>query len=290
MSAGHGDVSSASAVLRVATANCLHGLDVRHGAPGPADEAALDALAGTLAGLEADVIALQEVDRHLARSDHVDQVAWLADRLGMHGVFAPALLGDPDRSWRPVPDEYPISEVTDPHPASGAYGIGLLSAFPIEAVHRRRLPGGRAGTRQPARRTTADGPPRPGWDFEPRVALRADIRTPSGVVAVTTAHLSYLPWRGLRQLIATGALAAAGDATAVVLGDFNLPPWAVRAALPGWRHAGGAETYPAAAPRMQVDHILVRGAVSAGVARPAGPLTSDHLPLVAVLPLRHTVR
>jgi endonuclease/exonuclease/phosphatase family metal-dependent hydrolase len=66
------------------------------------------------------------------------------------------------------------------------------------------------------------------------------------------------------------------------MGDFNLPPSAVALAARGWAGVGGAPTYPAAAPRLQVDQVLVRGARVTGV-RIGAAVTSDHLPVVATL-------
>jgi endonuclease/exonuclease/phosphatase family metal-dependent hydrolase len=269
---GKPDTGTETAV-RVATVNCLHGLDVRHGLPPPADAASLGVLADGLAALDADVIALQEVDRDLGRSSGLDQVAWLADRLALFGVFAAALLGDPDRGWVPPPAE---------DPGGGAYGVGLLSRYALTGVRRLRLPGGGAGERT--------GPPsrRPGWDDEPRVALRADVRVPGGPLAVTTTHLSYLPWRGTRQLMTAARLAGAGHRPAVLVGDLNLPVWVVRSCLPRWHHAGGGPTYPARAPRLRLDQLLTRGPVEPDDALTKPPLTSDHRPVVADLRMRHT--
>jgi endonuclease/exonuclease/phosphatase family metal-dependent hydrolase len=91
--------------LRVATYNLLHGLDVRSGR----DD--LDGAAEAIAGLDADVVAVQEVDRGLTRSGECDQIAELAARLDRTGIFVPALLGDPTARWargpgrsrRPIP-------------------------------------------------------------------------------------------------------------------------------------------------------------------------------------------
>ncbi len=37
--------------------------------------------------LDPDIIALQEVDRLMARTGRVDQVAWLGERLGYHSCL-----------------------------------------------------------------------------------------------------------------------------------------------------------------------------------------------------------
>lgn len=252
--------------MRVVTYNLLHGIDLATGQVG------LGAAAAALARLDADVVALQEVDRHLPRSGEVDQVAELAARLGLHGVFAPALAGDPDHRWQAL---------NGADPGGQGYGVGLLSRFPLEAVERTALPGGGDGERRrPARLGN------PGWDHEPRLALSAEVATPAGPLRVTTTHVSYLPWRGLAQ-VRRAAAAAAGPAghPALLLGDLNLPPWPVRLALRDWRHAGGAPTYPAWSPRVQVDQALVSGPVSVLGVEVAETTSSDHLPLVVRLRL-----
>jgi len=50
----------------------------------------LDQAADDRAALAPDVVMLQQVDRHAARSDDLDQAAVLAERLGMTSTFATA--------------------------------------------------------------------------------------------------------------------------------------------------------------------------------------------------------
>lgn len=271
------------ATVRIASYNLLHGIDLSGVVQGAAGGGAvgggaspridLGAAAEAIAALDADVVAVQEADRALPRSGGSDQVDELGALLGMHARFAPALLGSPDESWRAVGD-------TDP--GGPAYGVGLLSRWPLATCTRVALPGGGDSHR------SVSAPHRPGWpgyDREPRVGLRAVIDTDAGPLAVTTAHLSYLPWRGLAQLAAL-ARAADGKRPAVLVGDLNLPVWPVRALLAGrWRHAGGAATYPAWQPRVQVDQLLVRGGVRISDIAVATRTSSDHLPLVATLAL-----
>ena len=64
----------------------------------------LDLTVETLRSLDADVVALQELDRDQERSDRADQARSLGEALGMRWFYAPALLGqaeNPD-SWRPA--------------------------------------------------------------------------------------------------------------------------------------------------------------------------------------------
>lgn len=273
-----------TALLRVASYNLLHGIDLGSG------RVDVGRAAEVVAALDADVVAVQEVDRGLERSGGVDQVAEVATQAGLHGVFVPALLGDPDVRWEAVGD----ADTGGP-----AYGVGLLTRRPLVGVRRVALPGGGDGQRKPGAT-----PQNPGWDREPRTGAAIDVEVAGGTtVTVATTHLSYLPLRAIAQLRhllaeltahAAHAAHASQDASqdgehpAVLIGDLNLPAWGARLlARGGWRHAGGLATYPAWRPRVQLDHVLVHGTVSVRdiVVGARGP--SDHLPLVATLAVGH---
>ena len=77
----------------------------------------LDEVGTVLLGMNADVIALEEVDRGMKRSGSVDESEVLAKRLGAEHVFAGTLNFD-----------------------GGTYGIALLSKLPIVNVARFDLP------------------------------------------------------------------------------------------------------------------------------------------------------
>lgn len=250
--------------MRVATWNLLSAVD-------PADgQVKLDAVAAGIASLDAEAIALQEVDRCLARTGETDQLAELAGRLGYTGVYGPALLGEPGDRWE---------EVAGADPGGPAYGIGVLARRPPLGWRRLRLPGGGTGHRGRRARDRA-----PGWDAEPRVALQVELDLDGHHLWFTATHLSYMPWRGARQL--RNLLGAARRRRpAVVAGDLNLPPWAVRRLAPRWRWAGGGATYPADNPRVQIDHILGAG-VRLGTAHTHSLGVSDHIALVADVTLR----
>ncbi|HEX8520034.1 MAG TPA: endonuclease/exonuclease/phosphatase family protein [Pseudonocardia sp.] len=259
--------------VRVATFNLLSGRDVRFGA-----RFDLDAAAAAIDALDADVVAVQEVDRELDRSGRVHQVQELAALLDRTGVFAPALLGDPTLRWTRGPG-------ADPDPGGPAYGIGVLSRLPVTAVAVCPLPGGGPGQARP-RRPDARHPPIPYRDGEPRAALRVTVAAPWGPVAVTTAHLSFVPWRGRRQLATAAAFACGGAArAAVLLGDLNLPPNVVGRTLGrrGWRTGPTGPTFPSWRPALQLDHLLVRGDADLDDLHVGPPGPSDHLPLVGTV-------
>jgi endonuclease/exonuclease/phosphatase family metal-dependent hydrolase len=253
-------------LLRLASYNLLHGISLRTG------RVDLPSAAEAIAALGADVVALQEVDRGLPRTDAQDQVAELAALTGMHGLFTPALLGDPGTRWRAVAGD----DTGEP-----GYGVGLLSLLPLTAPQRIALPGGGDGER-----VRSASPQNPGWDREPRVALAVTLDAGGRAVRIATAHLSYLPWRGLAQLRVAAAAVARHGGPAALIGDLNLPAWPVRLALrDGWAHAGGPPTYPAWRPRVAVDQLLVRGGLVVRDVMAGAQATSDHRPLLATVAL-----
>src|SRR6478672_11980833 len=163
--------------VRLVTFNIHHGVgdDGRHD---------LARLAQVLAAADADVICLQEVDRHFGdRSENVDQGLLLARALDMQLAWGPAV-------DEPRPDGRP----------RGEYGNALLSRLPILVSDVHPLPG--AG--------------------EPRSALRTMIELDGGALWVTTTHLSRTggPERAA-QIAALVALHTEPMETGVLVGDFN---------------------------------------------------------------------
>lgn len=82
-----------SKYLRVVSYNIHHGTDV-YGNP------SLERIAEVLASLDADIIALQEVDMNHPRSGRKNQAAELARRLDMGYVFGAAKRYPPGSLWQ----------------------------------------------------------------------------------------------------------------------------------------------------------------------------------------------
>lgn len=235
--------------LRVATFNIHHGV----GSDGVLD---LGRTAAAVAALDADVVALQEVDRFWGqRSAHADQAGDLASRLGMHLAYGASL----ERAPRPGDD----------HPRQ--YGSALLSRHPVLAGGTTLLPRRRG---------------------EQRSLLDARITTPAGSVRVLVTHLQNRSRAERRSQARAIARAFAADGVPLVLlGDLNARPRArevrtlTRYLVDAWvvGGAGAGPTYPARAPGVRIDYVLVSPGLEVVYAHV--PLTdaSDHRPVVADL-------
>jgi endonuclease/exonuclease/phosphatase family metal-dependent hydrolase len=252
--------------VRLATFNILHGRSLSDGA------VRAERLAAAVAGLDADIIGLQEVDHAQPRSGLLDLTAIAAEALGApEHRFAAAVAGTPGETWAPWRGD---EETTHP-----LYGIALISRWPVLRWQVTPLPP--APVRSPVYV--------PGGGVlllkdEPRVLIAAVVETPNGPLTVANTHLSFVPGWNLRQL-RTAIRALRGlPAPRILLGDLNLPAGPARA-VSGWRPLARTATYPSPSPRVQLDHILAdpRGAERLGrVAQICAPqsVISDHRPLI----------
>jgi endonuclease/exonuclease/phosphatase family metal-dependent hydrolase len=242
--------------VRVGTLNLASGRD----AAGRSVDAA--ALRAALAGVDVDVLAVQEVDVGQPRSSGVDQPAEVAAALGATDWrFAAAVAGTPDpfRSWQPV--DPPVLRGAGEQPTGPHYGIALFSRSPVRRWSVRALGSGRARLpiRAPDPRT---GQPRVWWfPDEPRLAVAAELE---GCTVVGT-HLSFAPHTALWQLARLRRWARTLPGPVLLAGDLNLVG-PLPATVFGARRLVAEPTYPAAAPRVQFDHVL--GPASVGTERP----------------------
>ncbi len=226
--------------MRVLSLNLQRGL-LRDGSTTTADQ-----LASAFEGVDVDVLALQEVDRGQPRTGGVDQAGVIAEALGLpHVRFAATLTGDVRRA-RIAPARW--GDVDGP-----AYGLAIVSRWPVAAWFVRPLP--RLRPRYPV----VTGGRLRLRDDEQRGVLAAVITTPQGEVSIGSAHLSLL---GPVAAVQVGGLLRSMSTLptpAVVCGDLDLDPWALGPLARGWEMPR-ALTFPASAPRRQIDHALVRGA------------------------------
>lgn len=228
--------------LRVATWNLLHGRSVSDG------EVSEDALRAGAVELDADIVSLQEVDRHQARSKHLHQTEVVADALSaVWRRFVPAVWGEPGVEWQAVLD----TDVDDGERA--AYGVGLVSRLPVLDTDVLRFP--------PAPMSMPLLVPGQGVirvSDEPRVAISALVEGPSGPMTVVATHLSFVPGFNVRQLRQLVEWAQHKPAPRLLLGDLNLPG-RLPGLVSGWAQLARTPTYPSWKPRVQFDHALADG-------------------------------
>lgn len=204
-------------------------------------------LAGSLAGLDADIIIAQEAFRPDEGTSALDEAA---ARLGFEQrevMFGRASLAP----W--------------PHICSGGggqVGLAVLSRYPI-----------RRWTEVPVRPVPFDPAPS-------RQALHVEVDIDGQPLDVVGVHLtSRLPHGPAMQLRHLRPQLPHAGRPAVVAGDFNFwgPP--VVGMLEGWRRAVRGRTWPAERPRNQIDHVLVRGGVEVLGGEVLDDVGSDHRPV-----------
>jgi endonuclease/exonuclease/phosphatase family metal-dependent hydrolase len=278
-------------VIRLATANVLFGMSLTTG------QSDIGSMTEAIRGLDADICALQEVDRHQMRSGGVDQTAAVATAMGASWCFAPAIVGEPGGRWRPAElgdaasvgaSGVPTSNATHAVPA---YGIALLSRHRVRSWHTFVLAA--APVSSPIL-NPATGRLMLLRD-EPRVAIVAVLDVGGFALTVAATHLSFVPGWNVRQLRQLARSLRAFPGPCVLLGDLNLPrplperilrgravrrglPWAQFGVSPvvrrnksidvanpdlsrellGWHATVVGATFPAPAPKVQLDHVLVR--------------------------------
>jgi endonuclease/exonuclease/phosphatase family metal-dependent hydrolase len=249
--------------MRLATFNILSG---RSPSDGEVDEARF---AEAVSVLDADVLALQEVDRNQPRSRHADLTAIAAEAMGAtEHRFVAALSGTPGATW--------TAGTGKDQPDAAAYGVALLSRYPVVGWEVVRLPP--VPVRAPHR---FKGQWRPDWvRDEPRVAVVALMEGPTGRLHVASTHLSYLRWWNGHQLRVLLRDLAVLHGTVVLLGDLNMGRDRAER-LTGMRPLATGLTFPADRPTEQIDHVLVRGDLRSSAGGPVELPMSDHRALVA---------
>ena len=254
--------------------------------PNPAGPSA-PALQRAIAEIASDVIAVQEVDYLLPRTNDTNQIGEIATAMSATDwAFAPSVIGTPGEKWRKLDDRDPNyvsnSSIGD---LAGSYGIAIASTIPV--IKWQRLELGRSVIGMPlvvpAESETGSSPKIRAIYVrdEPRVALAATLQ--NGFTVINT-HLSFVPGVNLNQLNKlkrwAQQIARETNTIPIILGDLNLPK-GIPALASKWKSLVNQNTYPSWGAKIQFDYILAddlsgyqvtdRKTVKTGV--------SDHLPL-----------
>jgi endonuclease/exonuclease/phosphatase family metal-dependent hydrolase len=224
-----------------------------------------DMIAGIIEDLNADIVALQEVDAEKPLSRDRNQANILAEKLNMDHVFFPA-------------------ETT----GLRAFGLAILSRYSISDCHCNYLPS-----------------LFPGLKPRKRAAIRAVIQTPTAIINIINAHLSLFKLERrmqLKALLGKEWLAAVPKAEPVVVcGDLNAGPLSGTYRTLSRRMADVQKdanksrsiplqpTFHAWSPIFRIDHIFISHhlqTLNVEVKKTCDTrFASDHLPLIADLQL-----
>lgn len=237
--------------MRLATFNLKHGarFDGYRGRP--------EAVAQACASLQADVLALQEVDRGTVRSGFTDMARVAAEACGMMLVYRKTM---------------------DFH--VGSYGNALLIKEGIQIVGDPEVLAMRGGYRFKRR---VGGRILHGCTYEPRNAILATLDTGDRAVTVVNTHLSTEKELRQKQL-SDIVVRVSGTAGAVaVMGDLNMNGQQAQKILHGsllHLTSPSLATFPSPEPNRAIDHIAVRGLEITNMETRELPV-SDHRALFA---------
>jgi endonuclease/exonuclease/phosphatase family metal-dependent hydrolase len=232
--------------------------NIQHG-QGVDDRLDLNRVAAEIGHSGADIVGLQEVDRHWGeRSDFADQAAELARDLSMHVAYGANLVLDP----------------LNPGEPRRQYGNAILSDAPIHEWRNTLLP--RSG------------------GLEQRGLLEALVTMRGIPVRVFTTHLQHNSQQErIAQIAAIRRVIGTSRESVVLTGDLNARPDTPEIAaltedlVDAWTEAGVGHgyTYSTENPHARLDYVLHSSDVTTCTAAVLSTAGSDHLPVAADLAL-----
>lgn len=222
----------------------------------------LERIASVIEKSGADFVSLNEVDREFSRrSNHMDQISWMAQELNMISAFGPAI------TFKKKGSE-----------GLRQYGNAFLSKYPILADENHLLyPTGMEG----------------------RSLLEVHTQFHGKVLKMFVTHLSLNPLTRHKQIDFITHKILGESNPVILMGDCNMKPgtesWGkITQYLQDVCHmafAGPLPTYPSKKPKSQLDYIFVSDHLhlSSIEVVETNPLASDHLPLKATLVVKPSI-
>lgn len=234
---------SQAQILKVMSYNIHHGADA-------AERMTLREIGAFIKKSGADLVGLQEVDSLCGRSGNVDQMKVLAEITGMHYAFYRHFAYD-----------------------GGAYGLGILSKYPIKEQSNQRITSMKNGRK------------------ESLAFLAVQLDVGRRELAFATVHMALD--QATRLIQAEEVMHhLAGSEPVILTGDFNALPDTEEIQLISERltfmDRGLAHTFSAAEPVKKIDYIFVTPSL---LKKKSSTFVwkeiqySDHLPLEAKLNL-----
>ena len=240
-----GQGTEAPDTIRVLAYNIHHG-------EGMDDSLDLVRIADLIRDVNPDVVALQEVDSVTNRTERVDQATELGRLTGLNAVFG---------SFMPYDD--------------GAYGMAILSRWPIEESTNIRLPDGE----------------------EPRTSLSVTVKAPETGHRLRFVGIHFYRTEEERLAQAASLEQALRDATVptILAGDFNSTPGSavMQYLAQSWTILEKGEdkfTFSSFDPVREIDFVLIRPANRFEVLSEDvldEPVASDHRPVFVEMVLRN---
>lgn len=224
--------------------------NIHHGA-GMDEVLDLQRIAALISEVNPDLVALQEIDSATTRTDEVDQAARLGRLTQMTAVFG---------GFMPY--------------RGGAYGMAVLSRWPIEESHNYRLP---VGT-------------------EPRTAVSITVTSPrtGRSLRFVGIHFYETEEERLAQAVRLEEYLAEDELPTILAGDFNSTPGSVVMdhLANSWGIVDKGDdhfTFPSFGPIKEIDFVLLQPADRFTVLSQrviTEPVASDHRPVFVELILR----
>lgn len=233
--------------LRVLSYNIHHGAD-RY------ETNTIDSMGYFIAGLNPDIVGLQEVDSVCERSAKIDQMKRLSEKTGMHAAFV---------------RHFPYQ--------GGAYGVGILSKYPILKTESKQLKLLKKG---------------PNGEFVSMLFATIQLPGKKRILFITAHYSAFDSATRRSQVNETLAYLSKNTLPVVFTGDLNATPDTEEIQVLQ-KHlttvdTGKTLTFPETTPVKKIDYILVSPQALGKVEKVLAPQVyySDHLPFMASFELK----